>query len=69
MGALKIYKGKDHTLIVQGSKNAKSKEKKKVKEKYPKSDNEDEGSNPTDEGLNSSVENDLELRPILLSLK
>ena len=37
MGNLKIYKGKDHALIVQGSKNAKSKHKQIVKEKKPKS--------------------------------
>ena len=51
MGALRISKGKDHALIVLGSKNSKSKEKQIVKEKKPKSGNEDEGSNPTDEGL------------------
>ena len=52
MGALRIYKGKYHSLIVQGSKNAKSKENKIVKEKNPNSDNEDEGSKPTNEGSN-----------------
>ena len=50
MSALRISKGKDHALIVQGSKNAKSKEKQIVKEKKPKLDNEDESSKPTDEG-------------------
>ena len=53
MWVLRISKGKDHALIVQGNKNAKSKEKKIVKEKKPKSNNEDEGPNPTDEGSNS----------------
>ena len=50
MGALRISKGKGHALIVQGSKNAKSKEKKIVKEKKPNLDNEDGGSMPTNEG-------------------
>ena len=49
MGSLIISKGKDHSLIVQGSKNAKSKEKQIMKEKKPRSDNEDERSNLTDE--------------------
>ena len=59
MGALKYYKGKDHALMVQGrkyhflmvqgSKNTKSKEKKIVKKKNPKSEIEDESSKPTDE--------------------
>ena len=44
MGAFRSSKGKDHALIVQGSKNAKSKEKQIVKEKKPKSENEDESS-------------------------
>ena len=52
MVALKNFKIKDRALIVQGSKNSKSKEKQKVKEKKPKSYDEDEGSNPTDEGSN-----------------
>ena len=55
MGALRISKGKDHALIVQGSKNARSKEKQIVKEKKPKLDNEDESSNPTDEGSMKKV--------------
>ena len=45
MGTLKISKSKDHALIVQGSKNANSKEKKILKEKKPMSGIEDEGSN------------------------
>ena len=49
MGALRISKGKDHALILQWSKIAKSKENQIVKEKKPKSDNEDESSKPTDE--------------------
>ena len=53
MGNIKISKHKYHALIVQVSKNEKSKEKKKMKEKKPKLDNEYEGSNPTDEGSNS----------------
>ena len=36
MGVLKSSKGKDHALMVQGRKNAKSKEKQIVKEKKPK---------------------------------
>ena len=55
MGSLRISKGKDHDIIVQGSKNAKSKENQIVKEKKPKSDNKDEGSNPTDEGSMKKV--------------
>ena len=43
MGSLISSNWKDHTLIVQGSKNARS------KEKNPKSEIEDEGSKPTDE--------------------
>ena len=43
MGTFKITNNKDHKLIFQGSKNAKSKEKKIVKEKKPKSDDENEG--------------------------
>ena len=50
MGALRSSKDKDHALMVQGSKNARSKEKQIVKEKKPKSDNEDESSKPIDEG-------------------
>ena len=50
MGTLKISKNKYRALIIQGSKNAKSKEKQIVKGKNPKSDNEDEGSKPTNEG-------------------
>ena len=53
METIKISKNKYNSLTFQGSKNAKLKEKKKVKEKNPKSDNENEGSNPTDEGSNS----------------
>ena len=49
MGALKYSSGKDHTLMVQGSKNTKSKEKQIVKEKKPKLEIEDEGSKLTDE--------------------
>ena len=37
MGALRSSKGKDHTVMVQGIKNSKSKENKIVKEKKPKS--------------------------------
>ena len=55
MGALRISKENDHTLIVQGSKNAKSKEKQTVKEKKLRSDNEDESSKPTDEGSMKKV--------------
>ena len=55
MGSLRISKGKDHSLIVQGSRNAKSKEKQIVKEKKPKSDNEDESLKPTDEGSMKKV--------------
>ena len=50
MGAIRYYKGRDYSLIVQGRKNTRSKEKQIVKEKKPKSDNEDESSKPTDEG-------------------
>ena len=50
MGALRISDGKDHALIVQGSNNANSKEKKLVKEKKPRSGNEYGRSNLTDEG-------------------
>ena len=49
MGVLKSSKGKDHALMVQGSKNIKSKEKQIVKEKKPKSEIEDESLNPIDE--------------------
>ena len=55
MGAFRISKGKDHALIVQGSDNERSKEKKIVKEKNPKSNNEDESSKPTDEGSMKKV--------------
>ena len=50
MGALIYYKGKDHALMVQGRKNAISKEKQIVKEKKTELDNEDESSKPTYEG-------------------
>ena len=53
MGDLRISKGKYHALIVQVIKNERSKEKKIVKEKNPKLDNEDEISNPSNEGSNS----------------
>ena len=43
---------KDHALAALGSNNIISKGKLKVKEKKPKSDFEDEGSNSTDEGSN-----------------
>ena len=43
MGALRSSKGKDNSLIVQGIKNTKSKEKK------PKLEIEDGDSKPTDE--------------------
>ena len=49
MGALTYSKGNYHSLMVQGSKNARSKEKQIVKEKKPKSEIEDESLNPTDE--------------------
>ena len=49
MGAIISSKGKDHALIAQGNKHIKSKEKKVVKEKKPKSDIEDESSKPTNE--------------------
>ena len=55
MGSLKYSKGKDHALMVQGSKNARSKEKQIVKEKKPKSEIEDESSKPTDEDLVKKV--------------
>ena len=50
MGALRSSKRNHHALIVQESKNSKSKEKQIVKEKNPKSDNEDESLKPIDEG-------------------
>ena len=50
MGSLIFSKGKDHSIIVQGSNTEISKEKQIVKEKKPKSDNEDESSKPTDGG-------------------
>ena len=49
MGSLISSKRKDHSLIVQGIKNNKSKEKQIVKEKKPKSDIEDQSSKPTNE--------------------
>ena len=49
MGALKSSKSKDHALMVQGSKNTKSKEKQIVKEDNPKPKIEDESSKPTHE--------------------
>ena len=55
MGSLRYSNGKDNSLIVQGSKNARSKEKKIVKEKKPKLDNEDESSKPIDEGSMKKV--------------
>ena len=54
-GALRIYKRNEYAIIVQGSKNEKSKEKQIVKEKNPKSNNEDESSKPTDEGSMKKV--------------
>ena len=48
MGALRISKGKDNSLLFQGSNNARSKEKQKLKEKNSKLDNEDERSKSTD---------------------
>ena len=56
MGALRYFNCKDHSLIVQGSNNTESKENKIVKEKKPKSDNEDESLKPTDEGSMKKVE-------------
>ena len=50
MGTLKT--SKDHALVSLVTKNLKSKGKVKVKEKIPKSDFEDEGSNSIDEGSN-----------------
>ena len=47
MGVLNSSKGKDHSLLVQGNKNVKSKEKQIVKN--PKSEIEDDSSKPTDE--------------------
>ena len=55
MGAIRYFKGKGHALIVQGSKNVKSKEKQTVKEKKPKSYNEDERSKATNEGSMKKV--------------
>ena len=49
MSSLRIYKGKDHALIFQGTKNVKSKEKQIVKYKKPKSGTEDESLEPIDE--------------------
>ena len=47
MGVLNSYKCKDHSLLVQGSKNFKSKKKQIVKK--PKSEIEDESLKPIDE--------------------
>ena len=47
MGVLNYSKEKDHSLLVQGSKKFKSKEKQIVKK--PKSEIEDDSSKPTDE--------------------
>ena len=55
MGDLRYSKRKDHALIVQGRNDAISKEKKIVKEKKPKLDNEDESLKPTDEGSMKKV--------------
>ena len=55
MGALITSKFKDHDIIVQGSKNAISKEKKIVKETKPKSNNEDESLKPVDESSMKKV--------------
>ena len=55
MGDIVSYKGKDHALIIQGSKNEISKEKQIVKQKKPKSDNEDECLKPIDEGSMKKV--------------
>ena len=49
MGSLKYFNGKDHSLMVQGINNTKSKEKKIVKEKKPKSKIEDKSLKPIDE--------------------
>ena len=49
MGAFRSSKSKDHSLIVQGSKNTESKEKQIVKEKKPKLQIEDDSLNRTDE--------------------
>ena len=50
MGNIKI--SKYHARVSLENNNFKSKGKLKVKEKNPKSDSEDEGSNSTDEGSN-----------------
>ena len=55
MGDVRSSKGKDHSLIVQGIKNERSKVKQIVKEKKPKSDIEDESLNPIDEGSKKKV--------------
>ena len=55
MCALISSKVNYHALKVQGSKNARSKEKQIVKEKKPNSDNENESSKPTDEGSMKKV--------------
>ena len=55
MGALRSSKGKYHALIFQKSKNSISKEKQIVKEKKPKSDNEDESLKHIDKGSMKKV--------------
>ena len=55
MSSLISSKGKDHALIVQGIKNAKSKYKQIVKENMLKSDNEDERSKLTYESSMKKV--------------
>ena len=57
MGDVKSPKGKDHSLMVQGIKNSKSKEKKIVKEKKPKLEIEDESSKPSDEYSTNKIKN------------
>ena len=53
MGNIKISQEKYNSLIFQGRNNSKRKEKKIVKEKKPKSNDEDEESKPVDQGSNS----------------
>ena len=55
IGTLRTSNREDHALIVKGSKNSKSKEKKIVKEKKPNTDSEDASLNPTDEGSMKKV--------------
>ena len=55
MEYIRISKGKDDAIIFKLIKNENSKEKQIVKEKKPKSDNEDERSNLTDEGSMKKV--------------